>query len=146
MRYRDSGEVHMDFHRTLNGTIKYLRENYGIEFLDQTFRRTARSVYRSIWEDLQRGDPEQLVEHWQHYFEREGGEIEIERAGKEITMHVKKCPAIAYLKSWGIKPDPAFCRQTAVMNDAWSENTPFEIMTEVTGEGECTQTIRRCEK
>ncbi len=57
MRYKETGQVHMDFHRTTNGTIAYLRKTYGEEFLDAVFRRTARDVYRSIRQDLLRGDP-----------------------------------------------------------------------------------------
>ena len=75
MRYQETGEVHMDFHRSTNGTIAYLRRTYGEEFLDETFRRTARDVYRSIREDLLNGDAMQLIEHWRHFFAREGGEI-----------------------------------------------------------------------
>ena len=143
MRYRDTGEVHLDFHRTTNGTIAYLRENYGQQFLDEVFRRTARDVYRSIREDLLRGDPRQLVEHWSYYFDREGGVYHIERRDDEICMTVRRCPAIAYLKSRGIEIDPAFCRQTIVINEALAEGSRFEITTDVLGEGRCVQTIRR---
>ena len=143
MRYKETGQVHMDFHRTTNGTIAYLRENYSDEFLDETFRRTARDVYRSIREDLLAGDPEQLVEHWCYFFDREGGEYAIEREGDVIRMTVTKCPAIAYLMGRGIEIDPAFCRQTVVINEAMAEGSPFEITTEVLGAGKCIQTLRR---
>ena len=59
MRYKETGELHMDFHRTTNGTIAYLREQYGQDFLDEVFRRTAHDVYRAIHQDLRRGDPDQ---------------------------------------------------------------------------------------
>jgi hypothetical protein len=143
MRYKDTGEVHMDFHRTTNGTIAYLRKNYGREFLDDTFRRTARDVYRSIREDLLRGDPEQLVEHWSYYFDREGGDYTIERLEGEIRMTVRRCPAVAYLMKRGTPVDPDFCRQTVVINEALAEGSPFEVRTEVLGGGRCVQTIRR---
>ena len=29
MSYKETGHVHMDFHRTTNGTIAYLRKTYG---------------------------------------------------------------------------------------------------------------------
>jgi len=143
MRYAETGEVHMDFHRTTNGTIAYLRKNYGEEFLDEVFRATARDVYRAIREDLLRGDPEHLVEHWRYFFDREGGQYEIEREGGVIRMKVSRCPAVAYLEGRGIEIDPAFCRQTVVVNEALAEGTPFEIETEVLGGGRCVQTIRR---
>jgi predicted ArsR family transcriptional regulator len=143
MRYRETGEIHIDFHRSTNGTIAYLRENYGREFLDETFRRTARDVYRAIHEDLKAGDPEQLVEHWTYFFDREGGKYVLERTEDEIRFVVQQCPAIAYLESRGIAVDPDFCRQTVVINETLAEGTPFEAATEVLGGGRCVQTLRR---
>jgi hypothetical protein len=143
MRYRETGEVHIDFHRSTNGTIAYLRDKYGREFLDETFRRTAHDVYRAIHEDLAQGNPEHLVEHWTYYFDREGGQYTLERTDDEIRFTVHRCPAIAYLQSRGIAVDPDFCRQTVVINDTLAEGTPFEVKTEVLGGGRCVQTIRR---
>ena len=143
MRYRETGNVHLDFHRTLNGTIAYLRKKYGVEFVDEIFRRTARNVYRSIRDDLKRGDPEHLLEHWRYFFDREGGEYEVVRGEDEIRFVVRRCPAIAYLGERGIDPDPCLCRGTVVLNEALAEDTPFEITTEVLGGGRCVQSITR---
>ena len=143
MRYKETGQVHMDFHRTTNGTIAYLRQKYGDDFVDEVFRRTAHNVYRSIWEDLKRGDPGQLIEHWTYFFDREGGEYALDREGDETRLTVTRCPAVAYLQNKGIEGDPAFCRQTVVINTALAEGSPFEIDTEVAGDGRCVQTVRR---
>jgi len=143
MRYRETGEVHLNFHRTTNGTIAYLRQTYGQDVLDETFRRTAHDVYRSMREDLLQGDYRQLVEHWRYYFDREGGSYSIDDDGAQVRMTVTRCPAIAHLESEGIPVDPAFCRQTVVINSALAEGSPFEIKTEVLGGGRCVQTIRR---
>ncbi|MBM4039910.1 MAG: hypothetical protein FJ290_15505 [Planctomycetes bacterium] len=143
MRYRDTGQVHLDFHRTTNGTIAYLRKRYGQEFLDEVLRRVARDVYRSIREDLRRGDPEQLVEHWAYYLDREAGDYTIERQADVIRLTIHRCPAVAYLRERGIEPDPAFCRQTIVVNAALAEGSPFVLTTEVTGDSQCVQTLRR---
>jgi len=143
MRYQETGQVHRDFHRTLNGTITYLRETHGQEFVDEIFRRTAHDVYRAIREDLARGDPEHLVEHWTYFFDREGGAYDLEREGDEIRFRVRRCPAIAYLEERGVEIDPGFCRGTVVLNEALAEGTPFEIATDVLGGGQCVQTIRR---
>ncbi len=143
MRYQETGEVHRDFHRVTNGTIAYLREHHGRDFLDETFRRTARQVYRAIHEDLKRGDPEHLIKHWTYFFDREGGRYTLERAPDEIRFVVHECPAIAWLKQHRIAVDPDFCRQTVVINATLGEDTPFAITTEVLGDGRCVQTIRR---
>jgi len=143
MRYRDTGNVHLDFHRTTNGTIAYLRERYGVEFLDEVLRRTAHGVYRAIREDLTAGNPEHLLQHWTYYLDREGGEYRVEREGDDIRLHVTRCPAAAYLKDKGTPPDPAFRRQTTVLNAALAEGTPFEVTTEVIDDLSYVETIRR---
>jgi predicted ArsR family transcriptional regulator len=143
MRYRDTGNVHLDFHRTTNGTIAYLRREHGDEFLDETFRRTARDVYQAIHDDLVQGNPDHLLDHWTWYFDREGGEYTVERSADAIRFVVRRCPAIAYLRERGIPIDPAFCRQTVVINQTLGEGTPFEVATDVLGDGCCVQTIRR---
>ncbi len=143
LRYREMGEVHPDFHRTTNGTIAWLRENYGRDFLDETFRRMARDVYRSLHESLAAGDPGMLVEHWTYFLEREGGEYALEQEEGETRLRVHCCPAVDYLRSRGITVDPDFCRQTVVVNEALAEGTPFSVTTEVLGEGRCVQVIRR---
>lgn len=143
MRYHETGDVHLDFHRTMNGTIAYLRERYGVEFLDEILRRTAHDVYRDIRSDLLAGDPEQLIEHWTYYLEREGGEFSVERTDTEIQVKVLRCPAAAYLLERGIPLDPAFRRQTTVLNEALCEDTPYEVTTEIVDEVSYIQTIRK---
>ena len=143
MRYRETGQVHMDFHRTTNATLTYLREKYGQDFVDEITRRTARAVYRAIHQDLQQGNPEHLVEHWTYFFDREQGQYELQRADGEIRFIVKRCPAVAYLQEKGLPIDPHFCRQTVVLNHALAQDTPFQIETDVQGNGRCVQTIRR---
>lgn len=143
MRYRETGEVHLDFHRSINGTFSHLRKTYGQDLLDDTFRAMARDVYRAIHDDLKKGDAEHLVEHWTYYFDRENGQYTLERKDGDIRFIVHRCPAIAYLQSRGIEINRDFCRQTVVVNDTLAEGTPFEITTEVLGDGKCVQTIRR---
>ncbi|MCC6444893.1 MAG: hypothetical protein IT210_15725 [Armatimonadetes bacterium] len=143
MRYRETGEVHLDFHRTANGTIEYIGRHYGREFLDEIFRRTAQDVYRAVREEMRQGNAESLVEHWAYFFDREGGQYRLEREGDTIRMIVDRCPAIAYLNERGIPVAEHFCRQTVVINETLAEGSPFEVTTEVQGGGKCVQTIRR---
>lgn len=143
LRYRETGKVHLDFHRTTNGTIRYLRKKHGLRFLDEVLRHLARDVYRAIRQELKQGSAEQLVQHWRYFFGREQGKYRLERKGGVIRMNVLRCPAVNYLLRRGIRPDPAFCRQTVVVNAALAEGTSFAIETEVLGPGRCVQTIRR---
>ena len=64
------------------------------------------------------GNPEHLLEHWTYFLTREGGQFKVERSGTEIRVTVHRCPAAAYLRARGIPLDPAFRRQTTVLNEA----------------------------
>jgi hypothetical protein len=143
MRYKETGDVHLDFHRTMNGTISYLRQRYGIEVLDEILRRTAQDVYREIRADLMEGNPEHLLEHWTYFLTREGGQFTVERTDDEIRVTVLRCPAAAYLRERGIPLDPEFRRQTTVLNEALGAGTPFEVTTEVIDDLRYIQAIRK---
>ncbi len=143
MRYKDTGNLHLDFHRTTNGTIAYLRKTYGVAFLDNIIRNTARDVYKAIRDDLMAGNPEHLIEHWTYYLEREGGSFTVERRDDETRVEVTRCPAAATLKANGIPLDAAFRHQTTVLNEALAEGTPFEIITEVFDDLHYVETVRR---
>ena len=142
MRYQEQGELHLDFHGTTAATINYIMKKFGCDALQTLMTRMAQLVYRDIYTKLQAGNTEALVEHWQYFFQREHGNFHITRHHDgSIELEVKECPAIRQLHAIGMTVPPDFCRQTQMMNDAWSENTPFAITTEKTGECSCIQTI-----
>lgn len=143
MRYRDTGNVHKDFHLATDRTVRYVTRRYGTDFLEELFRRTAQLVYRDIYENLKSGKAEPLVEHWKYYYEREAGVFEVEQTDDEIVFTVKDCPAIRHLKGKGVTVDQASYQPTILMNRAWSEGTPFGITTDIDGDGAYTMTIRR---
>ena len=143
MRYTDTGEVHKDFHLAMNTTIDFVLSEYGNGFLAELFRRTARKVYRDIYENLQRGNSQPLLEHWKYYYTREHGIFSISEAEGDFCFHVTDCPAVRHLKGRGIPIKDSFYLQISMLNEAWSEATPFEIETEIISEGEYKMTVRR---
>jgi hypothetical protein len=142
VRYKDTGNVHKDFHLATQTTIDYVLAAHGIGFLRELFSRTAREVYRDIRGHLERGDASALAEHTAYYIEREGGALTIERQGDDIVIEIRDCPAVRHVDERGTSASVDFCLQTALMNEAWAKDTPFEITTELTGRGTCRQTIR----
>lgn len=143
MRYREAGELHKDFHGSMNAAVEYVGSRYGREGLRQVFKNTAQRVYRSIYEKLKTGDWSELVEHWRYFMTREGADYTLEVSERNVVLTVKVCPAVAHLRKLGLKPSAFFCDQTVLLNDAWCEGTPFEAVTELTGEGSCVQEIRK---
>ncbi len=145
MRYRETGNVHKDFHLATNTTIKYILTEYGMSFLREVFRRTAQRVYRVIYEALKSGDPQPWLEHMSYFFEREGGIFEVHQRKDSIVFEVKECPAVKHLIQRGVPYSVDFCLQTSLLNEAWAKDSPFDICTVLTGVGRCYQIIRRRE-
>jgi len=143
MRYRETGNCHKDFHLATNTTINYVLKEYGYDFLKELFRRTAQRVFKEIYESLKKGDFEPLLEYWKYYHEREGGKHEVIRKEGEVVFHILECPAVKHLKERGVSINKNFPLQTLLLNEGWSEGTPFEITTELIGDGESRQVIRR---
>lgn len=142
MRYKATGNLHKDFHLATNTTIRYVLKKYGQEFLRELFTRTAQRVYKDIYENLQAGNYTPLVEHWRYYYEREQGRFEIEKKDAEVVFHVLECPAVRHLQERNVQVTEEFYLQIVFMNEAWSENTPFEITVELLGVGEYRHIIR----
>ena len=143
MRYTDSGEVHKDFHLATNETIDFVLSEYGLDFLTELFRRTAQRVYRDIYTNLKKGNPQPLIDHWSYYYTREKGVFSVSYEGEDICFHVTDCPAVRHLKEKNIRITDNFYLQISLMNSGWSEETPFEIETEIISEGEYKMTVRR---
>ncbi len=143
MRYRESGEVHKDFHGALNTTIDYIATHYGEAALSDLFRKMGQDVYRSIHEKLKNGDPSELIEHLEYFMTREDADFQLETAPGRIELTVKCCPAVAQLQKLGLTPSPYFCRQTSEVNAAMCEGSPWRTETEITGCGSCRQIFTR---
>lgn len=145
MRYRDTGNLHKDFHLSTDRTIRYVLREYGEDFLRELFYRTAREVYKDIYLHLRKGDWQPLKEHLCYYYDREEGKYRLEEYPEGFTFRVDSCPAAAHLKAKGLPVTPDFYRQITLLNEGWSEGTPVAITTEIEGEGVYTISVRRRE-
>ena len=143
LRYAEEGEVHLDFHGATNTTIEFIIARYGVDAMDEIFRKVGKDVYRSIHEDLVNGDSAQLVAHWRHFFERENCDYDIAVGADEIVLTVRRCTAWHHVAKLVGAPAPQFCDQTVQTNEALAEGSPFSLTTEITGPGSCRQVLRR---
>ena len=67
LRYNDQGNVHMDFHGATNTTIDFIIKKYGIETMNDIFKKVGNDVYADIKEHINAGNINMLAEHWQHF-------------------------------------------------------------------------------
>jgi len=143
LRYAEEGEVHLDFHGATNTTVDFIIGKFGLDALNEIFRKVGKDVYRSIHEDLIAGDTEQLVAHWRHFFTRENCDYDIDVGDDEIVLTVRRCTAWHHVAKLVGTPSAHFCDQTSRTNEAMAEGSPFAIDTTITGPGACRQVIRR---
>lgn len=143
LRYKSEGEVHKDFHGLTCATLHYLLDNYGAESIKEIMKSTAQNVYRTIHESLAKGDCSELIEYWEYYMKREGGEYEIEQLRNEVRFTVNNCPALRHLVELERGSDKIVCEATRLFNEALVDGTPFGTSLERTGDFACVQTIKR---
>ena len=143
LRYNDQGNVHMDFHGATNTTIDFIIKKYGIEVMNDIFKKVGNDVYADIKEHINAGNINMLAKHWQHFFDREGADYSISVKEDEIILIVNKCTAYEHVRKLVGNVSPNFCDQTIKTNEAIAEGTPYKITTEILGEGSCKQIIQK---
>jgi predicted ArsR family transcriptional regulator len=143
LRYQEDGNVHLDFHGAVNTTIDFIVERYGIEVLHEIFAKVGKHVYRDLRQHMLDGDPNEMVRHWRHFFDRENADYDIAVGEDEIVLTVRRCTAYHHVARIAPAVSPFFCDQTSKVNEAIAEGSAYRIYTEITGPGACRQVIRR---
>ena len=145
MRYKSEGEVHKDFHGLTCATLHYLVDNYGKEAMIAVLKNTAQKVYKTIREELIAGKCDELVEYWEYYLEREGGDFAVEKLVDGVRLVVRDCPALRHLVKLEQEPDAIMCEATRIFNEALAEGSAFAADVQKTGVFSCVQSFRRKE-
>ena len=144
LRYACKGELHKDFHASILDGINYMLDNYGEDSIRRILFSTGTKVYRQMHEKLVAGDTSELIEWWRYYMDREGGRYSIdENADGTAVFTVCECPARRHLAKRGIAGGERTCWATRVLNDAICSDSPYEIVTDRTGDSSCRQVLRR---
>lgn len=144
LRYACKGELHKDFHASILDGITYMLDNYGEESIRRILFTTGTKVYRQMHEKLVAGDTSELIEWWRYYMDREGGEYDIvEHTDGTAVFTVKDCPAQRHLERRKIPGGARTCWATRILNDAICSDSPYEIVTDRTGDFSCRQVLRK---
>jgi len=143
VRYKDTGEIHKDFHLAVDRTITYIMEHYGEQFLIDLCKRTSQQVYQDIYRHLKEGDLCALAEHWQYYYTREGGEFTLTQDNDQLVLTVTKCPAAEHIIKIKGSLSPYYHRFDELLVGSWCEHTPFVSTFTVHNPVSYTITVRR---
>jgi len=145
LRYRETGELHKDFHGGTSLALDFVAERHGEEALTEILHKVGTQVYASIHQKLLRDDPSELIEHLAYFYNREEADFDLKVSDNEIVLQVRQCPAIAHIRKLGLPLSKRFCRSTSDVNAALCEGTPWQTETRVLAEGQCVQRFYRKE-
>lgn len=143
MRYKSTGEVHMDFHGATNTTINYIVEHFGETALIEIFNNVGKKVYKSIHEGLKNDDPRELIEHLNYYLTREKANYTLEEVTDGFVLEVHECPAVKHNNKLGLELSPYFHWQDIYICNAMCDDTPWQCETEIIMPGKYRQTFKR---
>lgn len=120
--------VHKDFHHVLSLIIDYLKNNYGKTGMNTIIKKAALDVYRPLIEDLKKQNLSVIKKHVSDVMKLEGGEYEIVDGQNSITISIKKCPAIDYMKRNNLKISSDFCHaSTELVGKAIVESAGYKF-------------------
>lgn len=146
LRYRETGELHKDFHGGTSLALDFVADRYGEEALTEILHNVGTKVYASIHQKLLKDDPSELIEHLAYFYNREEANFDLQVTDQEITLRVHQCPAIAHIRKLGLPLSKRFCRSTTEINAALCEGTAWSTETRILAEGQCVQRFYRKEK
>ena len=92
LRYNDKGNVHMDFHGATNTTIDFIIKKYGIETMNDMFKKVGDDVYADIKKHIKSGNVELINKKVEDV---EGIEAEIK--GYDICFHLAAGVGVQYI-------------------------------------------------
>lgn len=142
--YQDSKPVGAaDFYAALNATFRFIRRSLGEEALRRYWHELGRGYYAPVSRRWQAGGLPAVAAYWRDFFAAEpGAETTVTTTPEEVTLHVRTCPAIRYLRNHGREIEPHFCHHCYHVSTAIGEAAGIEIRL-TGGNGTCTQRFAR---
>jgi len=122
----DNPYLHKDFHGALSAAIEYLDERFGEAAVREYLWQFARQFYAPLTQALTNRGLEALEEHLRQVYQREGGQIRIDRSPDELRIEVYACPAVTHIRRRGYPLARLFHETIATVAKAICYGTPFD--------------------
>lgn len=102
-RAGDNEYFHPGFHSSMNRGIRYVGDNYGMESVREYLQRYTRNVYRNTVADMKQRGLDALEERIRHTYEKEHAcdVLTLTNDGSSLTVSVRECPGVKFLKEIG---------------------------------------------
>jgi hypothetical protein len=140
--YTDSKDVGAaDFYFAINATFRFISDRLGMDYLRQYWRDLGSRYMRPVTELWKHQGLSGVADYWRAFFAAEpGAEVEVLQEREKVVLNVRKCPAIAHLRSHQREIVPCFCQHCYFVSEAMSEPAGLTVRIQG-GNGSCRQTF-----
>jgi hypothetical protein len=117
-----------DFYAAVNATFHFILEHTGLEGLHRYWAELGRGYDAPVAERWRAGGLPAVAAYWHAFFAAEpGAAVEVETLPEEIVVHVRTCPAIAYLRAHCRAITPCFCQHCYHVSAEIGEAAGMEV-------------------
>lgn len=130
-----------DFYLGINATFRFVKARFGVAGLQAYWADMGQEYFKPVTEIWRRGGLPAVAGYWRSFFAAEpGAEVEVHEEPTRVIVSVKRCPAIAHLKTNGREITPEFCQHCHFVSDAMGRGA--NVAARVSGgNGCCRQTF-----
>ncbi|MEA4965492.1 MAG: hypothetical protein VB055_06700 [Oscillospiraceae bacterium] len=123
---------HRDFHSSMNMGIEYLGTRHGPEAVQAYLTRYTRNGYAPVLKAMEEKGLDAVEEKIRDTYRSEKAEdaLEIQRDGEQMTVHIKYCPAVKYLKETGRAVSQWYRETTQVVMSVLAAHGGFRFVME----------------
>lgn len=131
-----------DFYFAINATFRFILENYGEAALRDYWRAMGEEYFAPLAKRFRDGGRDEVAGYWRDFFvEEHGGDVSVAQEEDVVTIDVRDCPAIRWLKLHGREICPNYCRHCHHVSAAIAERAGMRFALEGGG-GTCMQKFR----
>lgn len=130
-----------DFYFAINATFRFIHNRFGPGGWATYLRQMGEGYFEPVNAAWRSGGLMAVASYWQAFFAAEpGAEVEVFRDATTVTVEVRRCPAIAHLRSGDREIVPFFCEHCFHLGSARANASGFAMRLEG-GAGQCRQTF-----
>lgn len=130
-----------DFYFAINATFRFILNNYGEQALIDYWRAMGAEYFAPLTERFRNGGLDEVERYWREFFAVEpGGDVAVLQQDGRVTIDVRDCPAIRWLRAHHRDIVPQYCQHCHHVSTAIAERAGLSFTLEGGG-GACKQTF-----
>lgn len=138
--YRDVKPVGAaGFYLGINATFRFIQDTYGTQALRQYWQNLGSRYFAPVSGIWSQGGLAAVARYWREFFKAEPeAETIVTLELDRVLVHVKRCPAIHYLKNNQREIMPDFCEHCYWVSSAIGRSSDISVVVKG-GNGTCRQ-------